>query len=170
VTAQRAVPRVRLVPLDPATAVVRLAATVSEYGRVGVEAGWWSGDAADERARAATDAILPGGVATPGHWFWALTLDDGARAGWLWVGPSRDGSRWWVWDLRVDLAFRGRGVGAGALRALDERARAAGQAVIGLHVMADNDTAHALYLREGFLDAGSAADGTGVVMEKRLDG
>jgi hypothetical protein len=40
VTAQRAVPRVRLVPLDPGTAAVRLAATLSEYGRVGVEAGW----------------------------------------------------------------------------------------------------------------------------------
>jgi len=166
----RAVPRVILVAMDPAAASARLAVSVAGYARLGTEVGWWPADTADLRARRVVEEVLPQGLETPGHLFWAITLDDGAAAGWLWVGPSRDGSTWWIYDIEVDPSSRGRGVGAGALRALDRAARAARQPVIGLHVLIANETARALYLREGFVETAPSPDGTGVVMEKRLIG
>jgi GNAT superfamily N-acetyltransferase len=157
-------PRVRLVPLDRAAADTRLAASVTAYAATGVTAGWWPAEAAAARAAARLAEILPDGSATDGHRFWAIT-DDAGVAGWLWVGP-RDGG-WWIWDIEVDAASRGRGLGAAALSALDDAAREAGVAVIGLHVLRANGTARRLYLRQGFVDVRTTADASGYEMEKR---
>ena len=65
---------------------------------------------------------------------------DGERAGHLWIGPlaSDDHEHWWVWDIEIDEAWRGRGVGRAAMEFAEREARARGCREIGLSVIADN--------------------------------
>ena len=79
-------------------------------------------------------------------------LDAGGDIiGALWLG-ARDGwARTWIYDIRVDPAYQGRGLGRATLVAGEQRARELGAAAIGLHVFADNVVARSLYASSGYL-------------------
>ncbi len=96
-----------------------------------------------------TDALLPDGLATPGHrLFVAEDAGDGRRLGHLWFGPrsrNPDPGVAWLYDLFVEEASRGRGVGRALMRLVEVEVRAAGMRRIELNVFGDNAHAQRLY-------------------------
>lgn len=109
--------------------------------------------AARSKARADMASILPDGLATPGHWIFALELAD-ARVGRLWLAERMmDGRRvLFVYDLEVDERHRGRGFGRAAMLLAEAEARARGINRIELNVFGGNDAARALYRSLGYVE------------------
>ena len=95
--------------------------------------------------------LLPDGMRTRGHHFRTMT-QDGQPVGTLWFAEQLDETppRVYIFDITVDEAQRGRGLGTRALAALDEEARALGAEEIMLSVFFHNTDAVRLYERLGF--------------------
>jgi ribosomal protein S18 acetylase RimI-like enzyme len=114
-----------------------------------------------------TEAIR-GLVADPtlGRLWWIE--EDDARAGYvaLCFGWSLEyqGRDAFVDDLYLRPAFRGRGLGARVMEAVEREARALGVRALHLEVERDNDPARALYERRGLRDTGRQ------LLTKRLTG
>lgn len=70
----------------------------------------------------------------------------------MWVGPANEGAGvdWWIWDVFVDEAHRGRGVAAAAIGLAEDHARGLGVESMGLNVFGYNATARELYERLGY--------------------
>jgi len=77
---------------------------------------------------------------------------DGRPAGVLWIGPqgAQTPDRWWVWDIVIDEAFRGQGVGRQTMLLAETEARARGAIELGLNVFAHNEVAAGLYRSLGY--------------------
>lgn len=116
--------------------------------------------AADAEAKVARDipAILPQGLATEGVRVWAVEA-DGRGVGTVFVG-RRDGG-FWLYDITIDEAERGRGHGRAAMVALEAEARALGFERVTLNVWGGNDVARGLYRSLGYAE-------DSVHMSKRL--
>ncbi|MET1016827.1 MAG: GNAT family N-acetyltransferase [Leifsonia flava] len=113
-----------------------------------------AGDSPAEAASAAASSqarFFPDGVPVDGHRIFTITVDEG-DAGWLWIGPTADGTGgdWWIWDIEVHEAFRRRGIAEATMLLAEDVARAAGVTAIGLNVFGGNDTARRLYDRVGY--------------------
>jgi GNAT superfamily N-acetyltransferase len=78
-----------------------------------------------------------------------LTGDDLAEGGLLWLG-ARSGTEWWIYDIIIDPAFRGTGLGRPTLRAAEEWVRARGGSRLGLNVFGPNAVARHLYDAAGY--------------------
>ncbi|WP_394163693.1 GNAT family N-acetyltransferase [Galactobacter valiniphilus] len=111
-----------------------------------------------DAASAAADArkslalAFPDGSPAAGQAVFDLVAADGEPVGYLWVGPdsSGDPTQWWVWDVVVDEAHRGKGYGKQAMRLAEEHARGRGATSIGLSVFGFNKPAQGLYESLGF--------------------
>lgn len=68
------------------------------------------------------------------------------------IGSPRTG--YWLYALSIRVRYRGLGIGETLTRAVMERARLAGAAVLSLLVMDDNRAAIALYGKLGFEQVG----------------
>ncbi len=118
-----------------------------------VRSGTWAQEDAPRRARETFDNLLPHGLHTADHYLYTLVAEEEAQpVGLLWFALIRRGPRpeAFIYDIRVDAAFRRRGYATQALQALEERARALGGERIGLHVFAHNKAARALYEKLGY--------------------
>jgi ribosomal protein S18 acetylase RimI-like enzyme len=94
--------------------------------------------------------LLPDGLATDGQHL-LVVEDDGVRVGVLWLGARRDRTDlWWVWELEIDEAHRGRGLGRAAMRVGESYAREQGVDRLGLNVFGGNRAAIALYDSLGY--------------------
>jgi ribosomal protein S18 acetylase RimI-like enzyme len=115
-----------------------------------------SGDTLEEaraNARASMERTFPGGVTSPKQRVGRLVL-AGEPIGELWIGQfGDDPERWWVWNVRIDEQFRGRGLGRGAMLLAEELARAGGAVTLGLNVFAHNIVARSLYSSLGYREA-----------------
>ena len=143
---------VRLVPLSQADYEAWIAQTIEEYAQEKVRAGNWSSEEALQRARDEFQQLLPNGVATPNTYLRSIEdAASGAKVGQLWLAV-RDpkAGRAFIYDFRIDEAYRRQGYGFQALRALDEFARELGMREIGLHVFGHNYAARALYDKAGY--------------------
>jgi ribosomal protein S18 acetylase RimI-like enzyme len=113
-----------------------------------------SGDDAEAAALAVDEmsrTTFPDGETSPGHFLFALEV-DGEPVGSLWLGPA-SGDRpgeWWVWDIVIDEANRGRGVGREAMLLAEGEARSHGAIRLGLSVFGHNTVARHLYERLGY--------------------
>jgi ribosomal protein S18 acetylase RimI-like enzyme len=98
-------------------------------------------------------ATFPDGRPANGHVVFEVVV-DGDKVGHLWIGPRvpDDGDHWWVWDIEIDEAWRGRGVGRAAMELAEAEARGRGCIEIGLTVIADNP-ARRLYESLGYREA-----------------
>jgi ribosomal protein S18 acetylase RimI-like enzyme len=113
--------------------------------------------AGDEPATAASRAdedyarAFPGGRPAAGHLVFRVER-DGEKVGMLWIGPrpDRPGDRWWVWNISIDEAFRGQGIGRRTMLLAEAEARAAGAAELGLNVFGHNEVAIGLYRSLGY--------------------
>ena len=125
-------------------------------------------DPAEARLAAARDVAhyFPHGEPLPGHHLLEIRADAQSVVGYLWIGPSISEStepteQWWVWDVYVDEAARGRGYARAALLLGEELARSHGATSIGLSVFGFNTGAKALYDSLGYAT-------TSIKMSKRL--
>ncbi len=110
------------------------------------------GEAAASRTAAEQQAAaFPDGRPANGHVVFEVVV-DGEEAGQLWIGPRApdDYDHWWVWDIEIDEAWRGRGVGRAAMELVEREARARGAIEIGLSVTAENSPARHLYESLGY--------------------
>ena len=114
---------------------------------------------ADEQMR----TLFPDGRPAPGHLLYRVLDDDGAPHGSLWMGPRRpdEAESFWVWNVEIDEAHRGRGLGRAAMLLAEAEARAHGASELGLNVFGANSVARQLYQSIGY-------ETTAVNMRKRL--
>ncbi|MFJ3924339.1 GNAT family N-acetyltransferase [Streptomyces sp. NPDC090022] len=127
---------------------------VEDYAARCVERGM-TPDAALAHAREDSRALLPRGQDTPGSSVAALEV-DGTDVGRLWMAerelaPGVPG--WYVFDVKVLPAHRGRGHGRTLLLQAERTALAAGAGWIGLHRFSDNTPAVRLYDSLGYRTA-----------------
>jgi ribosomal protein S18 acetylase RimI-like enzyme len=112
-------------------------------------------DPAAARRKAEQDmrSVLPLGLETPDHEILVLE-SDGERVGLLWVGSRVvDGRRvLFVWDVEVDEARRGKGLGRQAMLLAEETARSRGLDRIELNVFGGNAVARSLYRSLGYVE------------------
>jgi len=112
--------------------------------------------AGDTLAEATTNADMsmertfPSGSPGPGQLAGWVSY-EGLRVGELWIGPfTDDPQRWWVWNVEIDEAQRGKGLGRKSLVLAENLARANGANSIGLNVFAQNRIARSLYQSLGY--------------------
>ena len=110
--------------------------------------------AADQQAVEGMAQVLPDGLTTPGHLIFALDL-DGASVGTLWLAEREVSGRQalFVYDVEVDPAWRGRGIGRSAMLLAEAQALALGIHRIELNVFGGNTVARNLYRSLGYLEA-----------------
>jgi ribosomal protein S18 acetylase RimI-like enzyme len=120
---------------------------------------------AEAEANAATSfgRLVPGGTPASGQHLGRLLDADERRVGHLWVGPmGEDRSRWWVWDVAIDVEAQGQGYGRAAMQLAERLALDHGASSIGLNVFAHNRIARSLYASLGY-------DESAVTMRKQLE-
>ena len=156
---------VELVPLAPSLYDAFMENLLREYAQDHVRSGQWNAADADRQAREETTRIVPQGLATPGHFFFAIRLRPaGEDAGRVWFALRTEGGplNAFVYDLLVFDQFRGQGIGEAAMRLLEPIARSHGAVRIALHVFGSNAGAIRLYERVGY-------ETTNRIMAKRLE-
>ena len=103
-----------------------------------------------------TGALLPEGLATPGHHLLiAEDASDGRRLGYLWFGPrtrTPDPNVAWLYDIFVEEPERGRGIARAMLELFEVEARTSGYRRVELNVFGDNATARHLYDSVGYVE------------------
>jgi ribosomal protein S18 acetylase RimI-like enzyme len=115
------------------------------------------GDRTEEFARQKSEedhaAILPNGLDTPGHAIFVVEA-EGERVGLLWLAERELGGRqvYFVYDVEIDAAHRGKGYGRGAMLLAEEEARSRGLSRIELNVFGGNDVARGLYRSLGYVE------------------
>ena len=123
---------------------------LTQYAAELVRAGTWTAEQAEQRAAEETDGFLPDGADTEGM---ALLVGetDGEVVGLVWVGPApAERAGWWIYDIEVVPAQRGRGFGRALLKAAEREAQRRGGHSIGLNVFGGNDVAIGLYESAGY--------------------
>jgi ribosomal protein S18 acetylase RimI-like enzyme len=113
-----------------------------------------AGESPEVAARVAaeqSEALFPGGSPAEGQHVFRLQVGD-EPVGWLWLGraPEPAPDAWWVYDLQVDPAHRGRGHGRAAMLLAEREARTRGGRELGLHVFGRNTVARRLYESLGY--------------------
>ena len=95
--------------------------------------------------------LLPDGLASPDMHLWTAVLgDEPVGMGWIELRQRASGVSAWIFDISVDSAHRGRGLGRDLLDALHDAARELGATSMALNVFGDNRTAIRLYESSGY--------------------
>lgn len=143
---------VSLSPMPVSTLGPWLDRTMHQYVESRIRAGDVP-EAAAENARRSREASFPDGTPAEGHLVFDV-LDDADPArpvGYLWIGPRQLGSdEWWVWDVEIDAAHRGRGLGRVTMLRAEEEAARHGARTLGLNVFGYNTVARGLYESLGY--------------------
>lgn len=154
---------VSLVPMTPDLYRPYLAQAIQEYAEDHVRGGRWARGEALEQSRREFESLLPDALATPGHYLCSVVDDQLGIVGVLWyaIRTAADEKSAFIYDIRIDDQFQGRGIGSQALLALEPQAAALGARSIGLHVFGHNEGAYRLYKKLGYA-------ATNIVMSKSL--
>src|SRR5215472_11477209 len=101
---------------------------IAEYAQGHVEDGQWSADEALERSREEFQGLLPEGVDTPNNYLFTVVNGEGQKVGILWFAVRESGGKLWAWvyDVRIDEAFRRRGYAQEAFAELENKVLALG--------------------------------------------
>jgi ribosomal protein S18 acetylase RimI-like enzyme len=140
-------------PMTPASFDAYVGQSIEGYAQEKVRAGAWPPEGALERSRQDFAKLLPQGPDTPGQRLFDVVLASSREVvGWLWleVESARDPGCAFIYDIQLDPAYRGRGLGKETLSLADEVARSHGCREIRLHVFGHNETAIALYRKVGY--------------------
>jgi ribosomal protein S18 acetylase RimI-like enzyme len=143
-----ATPDIRLVPKTEDETARWLPVAMAAYEAARIAAGDSPEQAAEAR-RMSEEQFFPDGRLIEGHFLFTVVADD-EDAGWLWIGPSPDGSSWWIWDIAVHEHRRGRGLGRATMLLAEDFARSQGASTMRLNVFADNTAAIGLYDSLGY--------------------
>lgn len=146
-------PRLALRPMKAAEFQRYLKSAIPGYAQAHIRAGDVDPKQALRKAKAEYAALLPDGLASPGHHLYAITLSQGGKAiGMVWFElKQRHGKRKaFIFDFMLEKAQRGKGLGTQSMAALEQRARVLGAEAVELHVFGDNLAARALYEKSGY--------------------
>ena len=104
-----------------------------------------------QKARESFERLLPQGLQSENHYLYSI-YDGDEAVGVIWMRaeigrPIKSG---FIYDLRVDEQFRGKGYGKQAMLLIEDKARELGLKSIGLHVFGYNTVARNLYEGIGY--------------------
>ena len=111
-----------------------------------------SADKALAKAEADIERLFPGGERTEQQLVHVIEA-EGRDAGVLWFTEREDelaGRGLWIYEIRVDKAFRRQGVGREAMQLVEEEARRRGLTGVALNVFGGNAAARRLYQSLGY--------------------
>ena len=123
---------------------------IDDYARDQVAGGYCGEKEAVRRAAAAYQQLLKQGLSTPGHHI--FRLHDSEPVGYLWVQLRLDDATpsAYIYDIEIEEAYRGRGLGREALTVLEAWCRERSVQRLELAVLASNARAVHLYESLGF--------------------
>jgi GNAT superfamily N-acetyltransferase len=109
-------------------------------------------DVARRIAREQSNALFPDGTPADGQLLFRVLDDDGTAVGTLWIGPQHadQPGAFWVWDVQIEEAHRGKGHGRAAMELAEAEARSRGASELGLNVFGHNQVARQLYESMGY--------------------
>jgi RimJ/RimL family protein N-acetyltransferase len=141
----------KLVPMNQAEYDAFLEQAVPEYAADNVRAGYWDEAEALERSRKEFETLLPKGLQSEHHYLYTL-YDEENAVGLIWMRANidRPAKSGFIFDLRINERFRGKGYGKQAMVLIEEKARELDLKSIGLHVFAYNKVAKNLYENIGY--------------------
>jgi ribosomal protein S18 acetylase RimI-like enzyme len=111
-----------------------------------------SADKALAKAEADIERLFPGGKRSEQQLVHVIEA-EGRNAGVLWFTEREDeltGRGLWIYEIRVDEAFRRRGLGREAMQFVEEEARRRGLSGVTLNVFGGNVAARSLYQSLGY--------------------
>lgn len=137
---------------------------IAEYAQGHIDDGQWTKEEALEKSRAEFQGLLPEGVASPNQYLFTLVNEEQQNVGVLWFAAREQQGQAsaWVYDVRINEAFRRRGYGSQAFRVMEQKVRELGLTKIGLHVFGNNHAAQEMYKKLGY-------ETTNVLMAKTLE-
>ncbi len=153
-----------LTPMTAESLGSYLEEAIKTYADEHVRSGNWAADQAQAQAEREFADLLPDGIHSKDQYLFTLVDDTtGADVGMIWYGVrgQMETREAWIWDFKVDPAYRRRGYGRQALAALEHHVKEQGLTKIGLHVFGHNDAARSLYEAMGYAV-------TNLVMSKTL--
>lgn len=114
-----------------------------------------SGYSAQEALRLSQESYasgLPEGLNSPDNYIFTIlnAAEQPVGATWFAVKEHYGKKSAFIYDIEIDLANRGKGLGRATMTALEDEVKKLGIDKIGLHVFAFNKTAHALYASLGY--------------------
>lgn len=124
--------------------------SVREYAVDKQESGEFAPETAIAQSRAEHEALLPAGLATPGHLLYTAVDETGAAVGMLWLALPGSKRMAWVYDVWVEPSARGKGYGRAIMLAGERELAGRGVAELGLNVFGSNATARHLYESLGY--------------------
>ncbi len=143
----------RLRPMTQEEYVAYRARSENDYAHEMAASGQLDLDAAVKRSAVEFAELLPEGLATAGMHLWAAETGDPAESagiGWIELRQRASGISAWVYDVKVDAARRGQGLGRALMEALHQAAGDLGATSIALNVFGHNTTAIHLYDSLGY--------------------
>lgn len=156
---------VSLVPMSGAQYERFIKVSVDNQVRNQVLAGRLDPGQAAEITNAQLGRMLPQGINTPGHEFYAVVSEvTGEHVGDVWFTTVKRPGReiGFVMDIQVHPAYRRQGYGTAAFAAIERLAVEKGLDEMALEVAGHNAPARAMYQKLGYREIG-------VSMAKKLD-
>jgi ribosomal protein S18 acetylase RimI-like enzyme len=135
----------------------------AEYAQAQMKAFGYSIDEALEISKSSFERLLPLGVETKENFLYEI-VEDAQVAGYLWVAlkPQKKCLKAFIYDIRIQDSYQGRGVGRKAMLCLENEMKRFNVECIGLHVFSYNERAIHLYKALGYVT-------TDLVMEKSIN-
>lgn len=142
---------IKLVPVSTAGFPQWLERSQNEYAADLITLGDTK-EEAHERAAGTLRKSFPDGAPRPDNAVFDLVDHSGSTVGYVWVGRdnSDDPRSWWIWDIVVDPAHRGKGLGRSGMQLAEEYAHSQGATTLGLSVFGFNRAARGLYESLGY--------------------
>ena len=144
----------RLRPMTQGEYVAYRAHSEHDYAQEMAASGQLDLGAAVKRATVEFAELLPDGPDSPGMHLWTAETGDPpvtVGVGWIELRQRASGVSGWVYDVQVDAAQRGQGLGRALMQALHDAARDLGATSISLNVFGHNTTAIHLYDSLGYV-------------------
>lgn len=159
-----ALPELEFVPFTERDFDAWLTQAIPAYALGHVEDGQWTLAESIDKSREAHAALLPQGLATPGHTFMHLRVrGERDEVGFLWWQELESAGQpgLYVYGIEVAEHARRRGIARAAFLELERVSRANGRRFVSLHVFGHNLGARRLYQELGFVP-------TNITMRKNL--
>jgi ribosomal protein S18 acetylase RimI-like enzyme len=131
-----------------------VATSKAGYAQAIEEEAGFTAEYARQKAEDDFATILPAGLATAGHAINVIEA-DGEAVGRLWLAEREMGAQrvLFIYDIAIDEAFRGRGLGRAAMLLAEEQARQRGIMRMSLNVFGGNEVARKLYRSLGYVES-----------------